>query len=90
MPPSMREELFNLPNKSGDAGRRIMGGRTEGYMVAPDEPTNARNRREVIRGIERQNLRRRVGAGAAAAGGLAGLTALIGGERDRREEEQYQ
>ena len=87
----MREELFALPNKSGDAGRRIMGDRTEGYMVAPDQPIqNARKRREIARGIERQNLRRRVGAGAAAAGGVAGLAALIGGERDRREEEQYQ
>ena len=66
-----------------------MGDRTEGYMTGMDQPTNARQRREVIRAIERQNARRRVGAGAAALGG-AGLLLAGLNNNSRNEEEQYQ
>ena len=94
MPTNLRKELFALPNKSGDAGRRIMGDRTEGYMVAPDEPTNigGRTRREAAEQVAYQKKMGRRGAiGAAGLAGVGGLAALIGGERDRREEqEQYQ
>ncbi len=38
----------------------------------------------------REKFRNRAGVGAAAAAGVAGLAALIGGERDQREQEQYQ
>ncbi len=61
------------------------------FRFSPDyQSRKGRTNREIGRGIERQNLRRRVGGGAAAAAGLTGLAALIGGERDsRNEEEQY-
>jgi hypothetical protein len=61
------------------------------YRFSPDyqSPKNRINR-EIGKRIEKQNLRRRVGGGAAAAAGVAGLAALIGGERDQREQEQYQ
>ena len=61
------------------------------YRFSPDyqNPKNRINR-EIGKRIDRQNLRRRVGGGAAAAAGVAGLAALIGGERDQREQEQYQ
>ena len=58
-----------------------------GYAFQPDGASRgARDRREVVRGIERQNARRRVGYGAAGAGVAAGLAALISGEREEREE----
>jgi len=61
------------------------------FRFSPDyQSRKGRTNREIGRGIERQNLRKRVGGGAAAAAGLTGLAALIGGERDsRNEEEQY-
>jgi hypothetical protein len=60
------------------------------FRFSPDyQSRKGRTNREIGRGIERQNLRRRVGGGAAAAAGLTGLAALIGGERDQREQEQY-
>jgi hypothetical protein len=61
------------------------------FRFSPDyQSRKGRTNREIGRGIERQNLRGRVGAGAAAAAGLTGLAALIGGERDQRDQEQYQ
>ena len=60
------------------------------FRFSPDyQSRKGRTNREIGRGIERQNLRKRVGGGAAAAAGLTGLAALIGGERDQREQEQY-
>ncbi len=62
-----------------------------GYMTAPDGASRSnRKNREVIKRAERGRTRR--GAGLAAGGtlaGMVGLDALIGGERDRREEEVY-
>ena len=76
--PGLREELNNLqPTKS----------RSRGYMVSPDGPTKERERREVSRGIQRENTRKRAGYGAAGAGVGAVLAALIGGEREEREQE---
>ena len=76
--PGLREELNNLqPTKSP----------SRGYMVSPDGPTKERERREVNRGLQRENTRKRAGYGAAGAGVAAGLAALIGGEREAREEE---
>jgi hypothetical protein len=61
------------------------------FRFSPDyQSRKGRVNREIGRGIERQNLRKRFGGGAAAAAGVAGLAALIGGERDQREQEQYQ
>jgi hypothetical protein len=97
MPASMREELFALPNRSGDAGRQIMQsvGQQENssdfYMNSPDGPTDAKVRRQDMSNRLKRGIRgRQVGAAAAIAGGAAGLTGLINGERDRREQEQYQ
>jgi hypothetical protein len=60
------------------------------FRYSPDyQSRKGRTNREIGRGIERQNLRKRVGGGAAAAAGLTGLAALIGSERDQREQEQY-
>jgi hypothetical protein len=74
----LREELNNLqPTKS----------RSRGYMVSPDGPTKERERREVTKGLQRENTRKRFGYGAAGSGVAAGLAALIGGEREAREEE---
>jgi hypothetical protein len=93
----MREELFALPNRSGDAGRQIMQsvGQQENssdfYMNSPDGPTDAKVRRQDMSNRLKRGIRgRQVGAAAAIAGGAAGLTGLINGERDRREQEQYQ
>ncbi len=61
------------------------------FRFSPDyQSRKGRVNREIGRGIERQNLRKRFGGAAAAAGATAGLAALIGGERDQREQEQYQ
>ncbi len=61
------------------------------FRFSPDyQSRKGRVNREIGRGIERQNLRKRFGGAAAAAGVTAGLAALIGGERDQREQEQYQ
>jgi hypothetical protein len=61
------------------------------FRFSPDyQSRKGRVNREIGRGIERQNLRKRFGGAAAAAGAAAGLAALIGGERDQREQEQYQ
>ena len=63
-----------------------------GYKFRPDGASRGdRERREVIKRLEKGAARRRAGlaAGAGAAAG-AGLMALIGGERDKRDQEaQY-
>ncbi len=45
--------------------------------------------KELQNRASRERLRNRIGYGAAGAAGLTGLAALIGGERDQREQEQY-
>ena len=62
-----------------------------GYMSRPDGSSKSdRYRREVIKRLEAGATRREVGlAAGGAVAGLLGLDALIGGERDRREEEAY-
>lgn len=85
MPADMRAELFKLdgPAQGPEPGRNS-------YRSAPDGPSSARvNRTELSNRMKRGIRGRQVGAGAAAAGGVAGLAALIGGERDQREQEQY-
>ncbi len=63
-----------------------------GYKFRPDGASRGdRRRREVIRRLERGRTQRRTGAAVGGAlAGMVGLDALIGGERDRREEEVYQ
>ena len=62
-----------------------------GYKFRPDGASRGnRDRREVIKRLERGSTQRRAGLAAAGVAGVAGLAALIGGERDRREEEAYQ
>ena len=63
-----------------------------GYKFRPDGASRGdRNRREVIKRLERGRTQRRTGAAVGGAlAGLVGLDALIGGERDKREQEQYQ
>ena len=62
-----------------------------GYMSQPAGASRgARERREVIDRLQRENVRKRFGVGAAGAGATAGLAALISGEREEREEEAYQ
>jgi hypothetical protein len=85
MPADMRAELFKLdgPAQGPEPGRNS-------YRSAPDGPSSARvNRQELSNRMKRGIRGRQFGAGAAAAGGVAGLAALIGGERDQREQEQY-
>ena len=63
-----------------------------GYKFRPDGASRGnRDRREIVKRLEQGAMRRRAGlaAGAGAAAG-AGLMALIGGERDKRQQEaQY-
>ena len=91
---SMRDELFALPNRSGDAGRSRSNETSTGYFVDPDGPESApsfRRKRSAIGAHQNtRKMGRRIGYGAAGAAGVAGLAALIGGERDQREQEQYQ
>ena len=99
MPADMRAELFALPNRSGDTGRSIMQSgpqvtdKSDYYMDLPDGPeTSPSFRRKRSAVGAHQNTRkmgRRIGYGAAGAAGATGLAALIGGERDQREQEQY-
>ena len=65
-----------------------------GYMSAPDTSgRGARDRREVIRRLERGAARRAAGTVSAAVGGtilgIAGLDSMINGEKRKREEEAY-
>jgi hypothetical protein len=86
VPADMRAELFKLdgPPQGPEPG-------TNSYRSAPDGPTYTKaNRQEVSNRIKRGIRGRQFGGAAAAAGATAGLAALIGGERDQREQEQYQ
>ena len=85
MPTDMRNELFKLdgPAQGPEPG-------SNSYRSAPDGPSNARiNRTELSNRMKRGIRGRQFGGAAAAAGATAGLAALIGGERDQREQEQY-
>jgi hypothetical protein len=85
MPTDMRAELFKLdgPPQGPEPG-------VNSYRSAPDGPTYTKaNRQEVSNRIKRGIRGRQFGGAAAAAGATAGLAALIGGERDQREQEQY-
>ena len=99
--PELRAELFALPNRSGDAGRSRANETSTGYFVDPDGPEKSpsfRRKRSAVGGDPigrymtnpKYKTPRRVGYGAAGAAAIAGLAALIGGERDQREQEQYQ
>ena len=81
MPDDMRAELNRLTPKSKVAG----------FLTEPDGvTTGARDRREVIKRIERQNLRRRTGGIAAlGAGGAAGLAGMLGTGGNEEEEQMY-
>jgi hypothetical protein len=86
VPTDMRAELFKLdgPPQGPEPG-------PNSYRSAPDGPTYTKaNRQEVSNRIKRGIRGRQFGGAAAAAGATAGLAALIGGERDQREQEQYQ
>ena len=86
VPADMRAELFKLdgPAQGPEPG-------ANSYRSAPDGPTYTKaNRQEVSNRIKRGIRGRQFGGGAAAAAGVAGLASLIGGERDQREQEQYQ
>ena len=72
-----------------------MGDRADGYMTAPDNRISKMPSEEMFtRAVEDQRVRNRNirygAAGAAGAAAVGGLASLIGGERDRREQEQYQ
>ena len=93
--PELRSELFALPNRSGDAGRSRSNETSTDYFIDPDgpqaSPSFRRKRSAVGAHQNTRKMGRRIGYGAAAAAGAtAGLAALIGGERDQREQEQYQ
>ena len=80
VPQSMRDQLNAVSSRKP----------SNTYMSSPDGPSiGGRDRREVTKRLQRENLRRRVGIGAAGAGAAAGLAALINGERDEREQEAY-
>lgn len=90
VPADLRAQLFKLdgPVQGPEPG-------INSYRSAPDGPTYTKaNRQEVSNRIKRGIRGRQIGGGAAAAAGLTagvtGLAALIGGERDKREQEQYQ
>ena len=79
-PPRPRPELAERPQFPPAPPKAEMD-----YMTAPDGPdTGARNRREIIKRIERDNLRRRAGIGAISAAGLATVLGLS----NRNEEEE--
>ena len=85
VPADMRAELFKLdgPAQGPEPG-------SNSYRSAPDGPTYTKaNRQEVSNRIKRGIRGRQFGGAAAVAGATAGLAALIGGERDQREQEQY-
>jgi hypothetical protein len=72
-----------------------MGDRTDGYMTSPDKTVSRQPREEMFEraAFDQSRLRRNQKIGGAIAGaglGVAGLSSLINGERDRREQEQYQ
>lgn len=62
-----------------------------GFKFRPDGASRGdRNRREVIKHLERGRTQRRTGAAVGGAiAGLVGINGLIGNERNKREEEQY-
>lgn len=75
IPAGMKRELDNLtpPYKA------------LGYMSEPDSVnTGARDRREIVKRIERDNLRRRGGAGLISAGALATVLGLTS-DNDKEE-----
>jgi hypothetical protein len=88
MPADMRRELFSLPGPVQGPERPAIQGptprgttpRTRGQRI--DQITNMARRASPM-----FNRRNKIAYGTAAAAG--GLSALIGGERDQREQEQY-
>ena len=91
-----REEIYvgggdGQAMRTSAAGGDVPKWKRMGYMVQPDLASrNNRKNREIIKRAERGQVRRATAAGAGAAlAGMIGLDALIGGERDRREEEVY-
>ena len=76
------------PQPGASTGNQAAPGADAGrsYMSSPDMQDRGSSRRQIIDKLSTPR-NRRIGYGAAAAGGIAGLASLISGEREEREEE---
>jgi hypothetical protein len=89
----LKNELAALSSGYSEQGPRPASNYSD-PGIKPDGPTFRPPNRKQVRAEADYRKTRRYGRNAAIAGGavagLAGLDALIGGERDNREQEQYQ
>jgi hypothetical protein len=91
--PELRKQLFSLPGPEQGPDLERNPVTTSGEAFEPGTFQGRVDRRaaqaENIRTNPKYQRGRRIGYGAAAAAGVAGLASLISGERNQREEEQY-